>query len=92
MENGDLLLYIKKRRESLLVTECDDIDKVHVHSINPIFNFVKIGDVLQSLVTYIVFACLFHRSVKCVLSCSPCIYKYQKGWSTLPVRTSYTEI
>ena len=33
MENGDLLSYIKKRRESLLVTECDDIDKVHVHLI-----------------------------------------------------------
>ena len=28
MENGDLLSYIKKHRESLLVTECDDIDKV----------------------------------------------------------------
>ena len=33
MENGDLLSYIKKRRESLLVTECDDSDKVHVHLI-----------------------------------------------------------
>ena len=32
MENGDLLSYIKKHRESLLVTECDDIDKVHVHT------------------------------------------------------------
>ena len=31
MENGDLLSYIKKHRESLLVTECDDIDKVLVH-------------------------------------------------------------
>ena len=40
MENGDLLSYIKKHRESLLVTECDDIDKVHVHPINSTF-FVK---------------------------------------------------
>ena len=32
MENGDLLSYIKKHRESLLVTECDDIDKVYVYS------------------------------------------------------------
>ena len=30
MENGDLLSYIKKHRESLLATECDDIDKVHL--------------------------------------------------------------
>ena len=37
MENGDLLSYIKKRRESLLVTECDDIDKVHVHLMNSAF-------------------------------------------------------
>ena len=92
MENGDLLSYIKKHRESLLVTECDDIDKVHVHPITLyILLCMLIGNVFE-LVTCIVFACLFHRSVKCVLSCSPCVYKYQKGWSTLPVRTSYTEI
>ena len=38
MENGDLLSYITKHRKSLLVTECDDIEKVLVHPINSTFD------------------------------------------------------